>query len=186
MARAIGNEGNPVALDSGKRIHQLDEARLELEDANQQMKQGLEAAAKTQQSLLPKSPPDDQSIRCSWSYEPSDHLGGDSINIFRLTENKVGFFIADVCGHGLPSALLAVSLHRVLTPTVPNIICKTASQFALVDNAGYRQFGKVINELFRREHTIRGLYINQDQIFFSSGSCCPAKERSPKNSVNTM
>ena len=101
-----------------KRIHQLDDARKELEDANQQMKQGLEAAAKTQQSLLPKSPPDDQSIRCSWSYEPSDHLGGDSINIFRLTENKVGFFIADVCGHGLPSALLAVSLHRVLTPVL--------------------------------------------------------------------
>lgn len=100
------------------RIRELDEARSHLELANRQMQQGLNAAAQTQQSLLPKSAPDVANVNCAWSYEPSDHLGGDSLNLFRLTDERIGFFIADVCGHGLPSALLAVSLHRVLTPVL--------------------------------------------------------------------
>ena len=100
------------------RIRQLDEARERLESANSEMKEGLDAAAKTQRALLPKSPPAVTQIDSAWSYEPSDHLGGDSLNVFKLTDTRFGFFVADVCGHGLPSALLAVSLHRVLTPVL--------------------------------------------------------------------
>ena len=104
--------------DLENRIHQLDEARHRLEAANEEMQQGLQAAAKTQRALLPKSPPEVNKINSAWFYQPSDHLGGDSLNLFKLDETRLGFFVADVCGHGLPSALLAVSLHRVLTPVL--------------------------------------------------------------------
>ncbi len=100
------------------RITQLDDARSRLESANEEMSAGLQAASNTQRSLLPKEPPAVKGIQCDWMYSPSDHLGGDSLNMFQLDENRLGFFLADVCGHGLPSALLAVTLHRLLTPVL--------------------------------------------------------------------
>ena len=98
------------------RINDLKEARSRLELANQEMQEGLHAASTIQRSMLPAETPDVRNVDAAWIYEPSDHLGGDSMNLFRLDEHRMGFFIADVCGHGLPSALLAVTVNRLMSP----------------------------------------------------------------------
>ena len=97
-------------------IQQLDEAHRELEEANCQMRTGLAAAAKSQRSLLPSVPPDVRRLKCSWFFQPCEHLAGDSLNLFKLDDHRIGFFLADVCGHGVAAALLAVTVHRILSP----------------------------------------------------------------------
>ena len=52
----------------------------------------------------------------AWVYRPCDELAGDGLNVVPLGEGKVGLYILDVSGHGVASALLSVSLSRLLSP----------------------------------------------------------------------
>lgn len=132
------------------RIKQLVAVRGSLEAANETMKAGLDAAAKTQRSLLPATAPDVADTECAWVYEPSDHLGGDTLNVFKLDDSLLGFYLADVCGHGLPPALLAVSLHRVMSPAEGHagLLSNTNSDESMVDFFG--DPGRVLTEVNRR------------------------------------
>jgi sigma-B regulation protein RsbU (phosphoserine phosphatase) len=47
---------------------------------------------------------------------PCDELGGDGLNVIPLGDGKVGLYILDVSGHGVASALLSVTLSRLLSP----------------------------------------------------------------------
>ena len=49
-------------------------------------------------------------------YRPCDELAGDGLNIIPLGDGKVGLYILDVSGHGVASALLSVTLSRLLSP----------------------------------------------------------------------
>ncbi len=89
----------------------------ELEAANERMRRDLEAAARVQRSLLPDSPPEDDRVRIGWQYHPCDELAGDALNVHRLSQRHISFYIVDVRGHGVPSALLSVSVVRSLEPT---------------------------------------------------------------------
>jgi sigma-B regulation protein RsbU (phosphoserine phosphatase) len=48
-------------------------------------------------------------------YVPSERIGGDFYNVFRIDENRIGFFIADVSGHGVPSAMITVFLKQEIS-----------------------------------------------------------------------
>jgi len=65
---------------------------------------------------LPQKSPFFKGVRTSWIYEPCDELGGDSLNVFTLDENHVGFYVLDVAGHGIRAALLSVSVSHFLSP----------------------------------------------------------------------
>ena len=52
----------------------------------------------------------------AWSYQPCDELAGDGLNIIPLGDGQVGLYILDVSGHGVSSALLSVTLSRLLSP----------------------------------------------------------------------
>ncbi|MGL1903293.1 MAG: SpoIIE family protein phosphatase [Fibrobacterales bacterium] len=73
---------------------------LELRDHEQAM------AREIQQGLLPKSIPDLPGVDFWSLYEPFDLVGGDLYDIVKLSDYKIGIFIADVSGHGLPAALV--------------------------------------------------------------------------------
>jgi len=48
-------------------------------------------------------------------YVPCERIGGDFYNVFQIDENTVGFFIADVSGHGVPSAMITVFLNQEIS-----------------------------------------------------------------------
>ncbi|MBN2169771.1 MAG: SpoIIE family protein phosphatase [Candidatus Krumholzibacteriota bacterium] len=95
----------------------LQEANHRLEMANRTMKRDLAAAARIQQALLPSSAPQIPGLRCAWTLKPCEELAGDALNIIRLDEERVAVYVLDVSGHGVPAALLSVTLNRWLTPT---------------------------------------------------------------------
>ncbi len=85
--------------------------------AHARMKKDLDAAARVQQSLLPASIPESDRVRIAWQYHPCDELAGDSLNVLSLGPRHVAFYIVDVSGHGVPAALLSVSVNRSLEPS---------------------------------------------------------------------
>ncbi|MEE8129422.1 MAG: SpoIIE family protein phosphatase, partial [Vicinamibacterales bacterium] len=96
-------------------IHRLQQ---DLQAANQRMKRDLDTAARVQQALLPERAPVTDRADFAWAYRPCDELAGDSLNLFQLDDRHVGLYVVDVSGHGVPSALLSVSVTRSLLPGV--------------------------------------------------------------------
>lgn len=121
-----------VRLSAGERIIRLERTLAsrneELSKANGRMKRDLEAAARAQQDLLPRDLPDTLKAKFAWHYKPCDELGGDIFNVLPLDDRHIALYLIDVSGHGVPAALLSVSLSRVLTT-------RDASASILVDQA---------------------------------------------------
>jgi sigma-B regulation protein RsbU (phosphoserine phosphatase) len=95
---------------------ELEKRNRELEKANRRMKRDLEAAARIQRALLPARLPRCPGVEFAWKYEPCEELAGDTLNLFFLDENHIGLYLLDVSGHGVPAALLSVSLSRIMSP----------------------------------------------------------------------
>ena len=100
-----------VALEAS-----LKAQNVELERANGKMKRDLRSAAKLQKALLPGASPASSRAAFAWMYVPCDELAGDIFNVFALDDRHVGMYLLDVSGHGVPAALLSVTLSRVLAP----------------------------------------------------------------------
>jgi len=93
----------------------LSRRNKELEAANSRMKQDLEAAARVQQALLPQRFPESTPWRFAWIYRPCAELAGDSLNVFKIDDRHVCLYVLDVSGHGVPAALLSVTVTRSLS-----------------------------------------------------------------------
>jgi sigma-B regulation protein RsbU (phosphoserine phosphatase) len=86
----------------------------QLEQAYQQISQEIELARRIQQSLLPQTLPQTPAVRFAVHYRPSGRIGGDFYDVFRLDEDHVGFYVADVMGHGVPASLLTIFLKKAV------------------------------------------------------------------------
>jgi sigma-B regulation protein RsbU (phosphoserine phosphatase) len=95
---------------------ELEQANERLAQANGRMSRDLKAAAKIQRTFLPRASPTIPGLEFAWSYRPCDELAGDGLNIIPLGGGKVGAYIFDVSGHGVSSALLSVTVSRLLSP----------------------------------------------------------------------
>jgi sigma-B regulation protein RsbU (phosphoserine phosphatase) len=85
-----------------------------LEQTYQQISQELELARRIQQSMLPRQLPQMPPLRFAVHYRPCGRVGGDFYDIFRLDEHHVGFYVADVMGHGVPASLLTIFLKKAV------------------------------------------------------------------------
>ena len=86
-----------------------------LEEANRLIRDDLDAAASAQRSLLPA--PDVRLSQCRFSslFVPSSSVSGDVFGHFELTSRRLGFYAADVSGHGVRAALSAVALGYMVS-----------------------------------------------------------------------
>ena len=124
LIKPISRDDLEARLNVAKRIvslhMELASRNAELMSVNQRMRQDLQAAVKVQEALLPVSLPQIPKHQFAWLYRPCDQLGGDTLNLFRLDEHHLGFYVLDVSGHGVSSALLAVQVSRFLSPLIAN------------------------------------------------------------------
>ena len=107
--------------------HQLEEANLSLASANDRMTRDLDAAAEIQKAFLPTDLADCPGVRFSWTFQPCDELAGDTLNIVPLDDQNIALFVIDVSGHGVPAALLSVTLSRMLSGSDPTSVLRAQS-----------------------------------------------------------
>lgn len=102
------------------RIHRISESLFrtskQLQDKMRIIEESLSSAAAIQQSLLPTVAPKGTSFDFAWRFMPCDQVGGDLFNIFRLDESRIGVYVLDVSGHGVPAAMVATSVAQALDP----------------------------------------------------------------------
>ena len=99
-----------------ERNRELEQTNSQLTQANSRMSGDLKAAAKIQETFLPREVPQSPGTTFAWIYRPCDELGGDGLNIISFGGGRTGLYILDVSGHGVASALLSVTMSRVLSP----------------------------------------------------------------------
>jgi PAS domain S-box-containing protein len=96
-------------------------AEVELREAHQTLarqlldiNQELEMARQIQLAILPSDTPRIQGLDIAARYIPMSAVAGDFYDFIVIDDKHVGILIADVSGHGLPSALVASMLQSAL------------------------------------------------------------------------
>jgi len=152
VAKPFDKEELRVRLRAGERLVQLEQALAErnraLSAVNERMRQDLSTASRIQSAFLPKRGDGLPGIRAAWRYLPCDELAGDTLSILRLDEDRVGFYVADVCGHGVAASLLSVTLSRLLCQGAGGegiLVCHGADGCAVMAPAAVAQH---LNERF--------------------------------------
>jgi len=100
----------------------LREANESLKEKQNNLDRDLEAAAGIQRSLLPQGRLDARALRAAWKFQPCEQIGGDIFNLMRLDPWHYAFYILDVSGHGVPSALVTVSVSQMLRPDSGTVV----------------------------------------------------------------
>jgi sigma-B regulation protein RsbU (phosphoserine phosphatase) len=80
------------------------------------LEQEMERAVRYVRAVLPEPIPAGP-IRADWAFLPSASLGGDGFGYHRLRDGRFALWLLDVVGHGIGSALLAVSVMNLLRQT---------------------------------------------------------------------
>lgn len=122
----------------------LKELNKELTWRQERIEGDLAAAADIQSSLLPQKINSINHLTVSWKFKPCDKIGGDIFNMARLDDNHWGIYMLDVSGHGVPAAMVAVSVFQNLHPQTGRILMKSGdSQQA----RAYRSSARVLEKL---------------------------------------
>lgn len=90
------------------------EAYRELAETQREMAAELNRAARYVQSLLPP-PLTSGAIQIAWKFVPSTQLAGDMFGYRWIDKDHFALYLLDVSGHGVGSALLAVSAGNALS-----------------------------------------------------------------------
>ncbi|WP_186174778.1 SpoIIE family protein phosphatase [Vibrio jasicida] len=86
----------------------------ELDLAYQTIQQDLDAASDLMTQLLPMEE-QIHTAKFSFTYVPCSKIGGDMFGYVELDEQHVAFYVFDVSGHGISSALMAFSVQQTLS-----------------------------------------------------------------------
>jgi sigma-B regulation protein RsbU (phosphoserine phosphatase) len=120
VSKPFDREELRVRLLAGERIimleRELHKQNAALKDANERIHTGLEAAARVQQSMLPRKNIETPRVSTAWNYIPTDELAGDAIGLHLIDDRYLVAYVLDVSGHGVPAALLSVSAMHSLEP----------------------------------------------------------------------
>ncbi|MBE01835.1 SpoIIE family protein phosphatase [Marinobacter lutaoensis] len=103
------------------RVNRLNQLyRQELEEANRDLRDGIaelradqRAGRKVQLKMLPDREQVTGGLYVDHLIKPSLYLSGDFLDYFRISEDKLLVYIADVSGHGASSAFVTVLLKNL-------------------------------------------------------------------------
>ncbi len=97
-----------------ERTEELQQVNEELSQKNQKLLEDLEFARDIQKAILPGKFPNCDQLTFEAKYYPAERVSGDFYNIFKLDEDRIGMYIGDVSGHGVPAAMLTVFLNQCI------------------------------------------------------------------------
>jgi serine phosphatase RsbU (regulator of sigma subunit) len=104
---------------------------------SEELDKDIRKATQYVHSLLP-SPIDNGPVRTAWRFVPSAQLGGDAFGYYWLDPNTFVFYLMDVSGHGVGSAMHSVSVLNVLRQrALPNVDFKNPAEVLASLNARF-------------------------------------------------
>jgi sigma-B regulation protein RsbU (phosphoserine phosphatase) len=107
MQNTMVTSGLKSAIDRRRKIADA----LALADT---LSEQLRMAGLVQRDFLPRQLPDSDSLKWATTFLPAEWVSGDIYYIERVDEKHIGFYVADVVGHGIPAALLTIFLKQAL------------------------------------------------------------------------
>ena len=122
----------------------LKDLNKELVWRQERIDEDLAAAADIQRSLLPRKIESIDHLAVAWKFQPCEKIGGDIFNMARLDEDHWGIYMLDVSGHGVPAAMVAVSVFQNLHPQAGRILLKAG---ASATDRAIRSPARVIEKL---------------------------------------
>ena len=107
----------------------------------------LRLAGLVQQDFLPTQLPNCDKLRWATVFLPTEWVSGDIYDVQRIDENHVGFYVADVVGHGMPAALLTIFVKQaiIMCETVQNN-CRILSPAELMKNVNMRMSAQKLSD----------------------------------------
>ena len=151
--KPINSEELRVRLRSAERViklqQSLDSRNRKLEEVNNRIETALNTvnadlklAADMQFALLPKekSLP---GIDANWLFKPASVLAGDIFDYFKIEDNKFVFYIVDVEGHGIPSALTSFAVNNQLNPSSQGMCARYLRNAESIELAVLRILGEL-------------------------------------------
>lgn len=144
------------ALERSRVMHENKLYRYQLEEINNQLERSLKelefdhkAGKSVQEQIFPEPCLHVGEYDFSYRILPSLYLSGDMVGYFQIDNEHIGFYIADVSGHGASSAFVTIMLKVLLDqmlqdflhqkkPTIlePKSVLTVANQYVKAANLG--------------------------------------------------
>jgi PAS domain S-box-containing protein len=100
-----------------ERTEQLKRAMAKQQQEAQErerIEQELQVARLIQHTLLPKSVPELEGHKIAVYYQPAREVGGDFYDFLQLPDGRMGLFVGDVSGKGVPAAIVMAITRTML------------------------------------------------------------------------
>jgi len=141
------------------RLNQL--YRKELEEANRDLRSGLSelradqrAGRQVQMKMLPFHEKEINGLTLDHRIKPSLYLSGDFLDYFRLSDDLLLVYIADVSGHGASSAFVTVLLKNLTTRLQRNLRRGSSSEILYPDKFLQRVNAEILDSGLGKHVTI--------------------------------
>jgi serine phosphatase RsbU (regulator of sigma subunit) len=104
-----------LRLENRRYREQLEAANRDLQASLHLLQEDQDAGRQVQMNMLPMTPWQADDFNFAHQIIPSLYLSGDFVDYFRVDEHRIGFYLADVSGHGASSAFVTVLLKFMTT-----------------------------------------------------------------------
>ncbi|MBT1118882.1 two-component system response regulator RssB [Stutzerimonas nitrititolerans] len=104
-----------LRLENRRYREQLESANRDLQASLHLLQEDQDAGRQVQMNMLPVTPWTTDDFHFAHQIIPSLYLSGDFVDYFRVDEHRIGFYLADVSGHGASSAFVTVLLKFMTT-----------------------------------------------------------------------
>lgn len=150
-----------VALENSLLLEQsIEKERLEKE---------LDVAREIQRKILPEKDPHFNELDVCSVFIPAFEVGGDYYDFFRISENKLGFVIADVSGKGISAAFIMAEVKGIFTSL--SSIVKDPKDILVKAN-------EVLQRTLNKKNFVSALYgileLEKGHLSFARAGHCPA------------
>ncbi len=150
-----------VAIENSLLLEQsIEKERLEKE---------LDVAREIQKKILPSSDPILEDLSISSVFIPAFEVGGDYYDFFRISENKLGFIIADVSGKGISAAFIMAEVKGIFS-----------SLSRMIENPKdiLAKANEILQQTLNKKNFVSALYgiidIEEEVVRFARAGHCPA------------
>ena len=134
------------SLGMGLKVYNIRMERAEIVKKSSEFRDQLNSiqleintASRIHRTILPSGVPTLKGLDIYAVYIPSNTIGGDFYDFYQK-DNKLGIFIADVTGHGIPASLFASSVKYCFSKGVKYFI-EPNRLLAYINSALYQKLG---------------------------------------------